>query len=294
MQPDDKFTRPEPALELEVDGRLLLFGGCYGNLQATEALLTEARRRGIGPERMLCTGDVVAYCAEPQATVDLLRETGCAVVQGNCEESLGADAEDCGCGFEEATLCDLLSQQWYSFCRSRVTDETKRWMAALPRRIAVRIGGRRLLAVHGGVEVINRFVFPATPADDKAAELAAAGGTDGVLGGHSGIPFMEIVDSKLWLNSGALGMPANDGTPRVWYALIETPGSGGTGSGLSIEIKALDYDHKTAAHRMAKAGLANGYAACLESGLWPSLDVLPPEDRAATGNPLAERNLLWS
>lgn len=277
---------PEPTLE--IDGRLLVFGGPYSNLQATEALLAEARRLGLGPERLLCTGDLVAYCAEPQATIDLVRETGCAVVQGNCEESLGADAEDCGCGFDEATLCSLLSQQWYSFSRERVSAEAKGWMAGLPTRIAVRLGGRRLLAIHGGVEVINRFIFPGSPPGDKAEELAAAG-ADGVLAGHSGIPFAELIGDRLWLNSGALGMPANDGTPRVWYALIEA-----TGAGLRIELKALDYDHAGAARRMAEEGLVNGYAACLENGLWPSLDVLTPDDRAATGLPLAERSLVWS
>ena len=209
--------------EFDVDGRLLVFGGPYSNLQATEALLAEARRLGLGPDRLLCTGDLVAYCAEPQATVDLIRETGCPVVQGNCEESLGADAEDCGCGFEEATLCDLLSQQWYSYSRGRVSDETKRWMAGLPRRLTVRIGGRRLLAIHGGVAQINRFIFPRSPAAEKATELDTAG-TDGILAGHSGIPFVEMVGDRLWLNSGALGMPANDGTPRVWYALLEASG----------------------------------------------------------------------
>ncbi|MDH3791615.1 MAG: metallophosphoesterase, partial [Rhodospirillales bacterium] len=53
------------------DEPVLVFGGPYGNLQATRALLDEAARRGIAPSRLLCTGDVVAYCADPQATVDL-------------------------------------------------------------------------------------------------------------------------------------------------------------------------------------------------------------------------------
>lgn len=276
-----------PETELEVDGRLLVFGGPYSNLQATEALLDEARRLGLGPERLLCTGDLVAYCAEPQATVDLIREAGCAVVQGNCEESLGADAEDCGCGFEEATLCDLLSQQWYSYSRGRVSDESKRWMAGLPRRLTVRVGGRRLLAIHGGVELINRFIFPHSPATEKAAELDTAE-ADGILAGHSGIPFAELIGDRLWLNSGALGMPANDGTPRVWYALLEAGGDG-----IRVSLKALDYDHATAEKRMREAGLTNGYAACLADGRWPSLDVLTPADRDATGTPLVERSLLW-
>ncbi|MHC5035572.1 MAG: metallophosphoesterase family protein, partial [Planctomycetota bacterium] len=84
----------------DFDEPVLVFGGPYSNLEATRALLAEAARRGLAPSRLLCTGDVVAYCADPQATVDLIRGAGIAVVMGNCEESLGSAAADCGCGFE--------------------------------------------------------------------------------------------------------------------------------------------------------------------------------------------------
>jgi len=55
---------------------VLIFGGCYGNLQATQALLAEAARRRIPPGRMICTGDVVAYRANPVETVALVRAAG--------------------------------------------------------------------------------------------------------------------------------------------------------------------------------------------------------------------------
>ena len=78
---------------------VLVFGGCYSNVQATQALLAEARRLGVPPRRMICTGDVIAYGANPRETLALIREAGIATVMGNCEESLAADAGDCGCGF---------------------------------------------------------------------------------------------------------------------------------------------------------------------------------------------------
>ncbi len=267
--------------------RLLVFGGPYSNRQATQALLAEAARLGIAPREMLCTGDLVAYCAEPQATVDLIRQAGIATIMGNCEESLALEAEDCGCGFEEGTLCDLLSAQWYSYSRQRLDPETKAWMGTLPRHLVVEIAGRRLLAIHGGVSQMNRMIFAASPREDISDELDAAG-LDGVIGGHSGIPFAALDRGRLWLNAGAIGMPANDGTPRVWFALL-----GAEGADLTVEIRALAYDHAGAAGKMRQEGLANGYAGCLETGLWPSLDVLPEAARAATGVPLAESRLVW-
>ena len=52
----------EATLDLgPIDGPLFCFGGPYSNLQATVAVLAEAKRRGFPPERIVCTGDVVAY-----------------------------------------------------------------------------------------------------------------------------------------------------------------------------------------------------------------------------------------
>jgi hypothetical protein len=41
--------------------RLLVFGGPYSNLEATEAILAEARRRAVRPVNIVCTGGLAAY-----------------------------------------------------------------------------------------------------------------------------------------------------------------------------------------------------------------------------------------
>jgi hypothetical protein len=74
-------------------------------------------------------------------------------------------------------------------------------------------------------------------------------------------------------------MPANDGTPDVWYGLI-TPSAGG---GLRFETRRLIYGHHAAAAALRRQGHANGYARTFVTGLWPSLDILPDVERAATG-----------
>ncbi|MDP6788729.1 MAG: metallophosphoesterase family protein [Rhodospirillales bacterium] len=270
-----------------LDGPVLVFGGPYGNLEATEVLLAEATSLGIGPSRILCTGDVVAYCADAQATVERIRGAGMAVVQGNCEESLGSDADDCGCGFEEGTACDTLSAQWYAYARQTLDADAKKWMADLPRRITFTMAGRRWAAIHGGVERVNRFLFASTAEADLADELDTAG-VEGIVAGHCGLPFTRHVGTRLWHNAGVIGLPANDGTPRVWYSLL-TPGT----KGITVEQRSLEYDHGAAARKMVKRGLPQGYANALHSGLWPSLDVLPAAERKATGRPLAARSVSW-
>ena len=91
-----------------LEGDLVFFGGPYSNLQATEALRDRVHSQHA-TAHVICTGDVVAYCAQPNQTVQLLREWEIPVVMGNCEEALAANAEDCGCGFEEGDgLCSIV------------------------------------------------------------------------------------------------------------------------------------------------------------------------------------------
>lgn len=270
-----------------IDGPVLVFGGPYGNREATEALFAEAARREIPPSRMICTGDVAAYCADPQACVDLLRAHDIATVMGNCEEQLAADAENCGCGFEEGTACEALSVAWYNYCRIALDRDAKIWMGRLPRRIGFTLGGRHFTVVHGGVSLINRFIFASAPAGELAAELDVAG-REAVIGGHCGIPFTRRLGDRLWHNAGAIGMPANDGTPRVWFSVLAP-----RAEGLLVATHPLDYDHTHAAERMRAEGLPVGYAESLSSGLWPSCDVLPPAERATRGRPIEPHTVLW-
>lgn len=272
---------------LRPEGPILVFGGPYSNLEATRALLAEAARLAIPPERIVCTGDVVAYGADPAATVALIRASVPNIVMGNCEESLAGGAADCGCGFAPGSACDRLSSAWFAHASRDIDGDTRAWMAALPRRIDVEIGPARLAVVHGGVESINRFVFASTAAAIKADELDRAG-VDGVIGGHCGLPFTQIVDGRLWHNAGAIGLPANDGTPRVWFSLVSP-----LGDGLTIEHRSLDCDHRSAAASMRRASLPEAYAAALESGLWPSCDVLGLEEIRARGVPLEEAAVHW-
>lgn len=275
-------------MTLAFTGPLLVFGGPYSNLQATRALRRVAEDLGIPADHVVCTGDVVAYCAHPVETVAEIRDWGCHVVMGNCEESLAEGAEDCGCGFEEGTACDLLSRQWFAHASARLGADDCRWMGALPRAIDATIAGHRLTFLHGGATEINRFVFASQPEEVFAGEMQGLA-ADIVIGGHCGLPFRKPVGDRLWLNAGVIGMPANDGTPDAHYMLV-TPEDG---AALKIEFHRLAYDHAAAAAAMRAEGLAEGYAAALSSGLWPSLDVLPAAEKQATGRRLDPQGGHW-
>jgi predicted phosphodiesterase len=263
---------------------LLVFGGPYSNLEATVAMQRRAEALGIPASNTICTGDVVAYCAAPEETARRIADWGCHVLQGNCEQQLAVGAEDCACNFEEGTECATLAKGWYPFANMRMSGEMRAWMGALPETLRFNYGGRSFRVVHGGTELVNRWVFQSTR--DVLAEEVALSDADIVIAGHSGLPFISRVGKHVWFNPGVIGMPANDGTPDVWYGLIRA-----VDGQLLLSTHRLTYDHHTAAAAMRRHGHANGYARTLVTGLWPSLDILPTAEREATDHRIRARTL---
>lgn len=263
---------------------LLVFGGPYSNLQATKALRQRADALGIPARNIICTGDVVAYCAAPEETARLIAEWGCHVIQGNCEQQLAVAAEDCACNFEEGTECAALANGWYPFANAQMSGEMRAWMAGLPEKLHFSYAGRSFRVVHGGTAIINRWVFQSER--DVLSEEVLLSGADITIAGHSGIPYVARVGRRVWFNPGVIGMPANDGTADVWYGLVSP-----ADDGLVLSTHRLAYDHHAAAAAMRRSGHANGYARTLVTGLWPSLDILPPAEREATGKRIRPRIL---
>jgi predicted phosphodiesterase len=264
---------------------LLVFGGPYSNLEATRALRERAEALAIPPRNVICTGDVVAYCAAPEQTAQLVADWGCHVIQGNCEQQLAAGAEDCACNFEDGTECAALAKGWYPFANGRMSPAMRAWMGDLPDTLRFTYTGRTFRVIHGGTDVVNRWVFPSER--DILTEEVALAGADVVIAGHSGIPSITRIGKRVWFNPGVIGMPANDGTADVWFGLVRALDDGS----VVLSTHRLAYDHHAAAAGMRRFGHANGYARTLVTGLWPSLDILPPAERDAAGRRIRARTM---
>lgn len=261
----------------ELSGPLLLFGGPYSNLPATHAIKAIAEQHAIPPEHCICTGDIVAYCAHTKETTDYIRQWGAHCLMGNCEESFANSADDCGCGFDTGTQCDVLSGQWFTYANQQLDPTQRQWFAELPRAIHFSLNGLRAVVIHGSVSSINQFVFESHDDAVFRRELALTD-ADIIIGGHCGIPFTKHIDDRIWHNAGAIGMPANDGTPRTWYSIMDIHNGKPR-----ITIHALHYHHEAAAIAMQQAGMNNGYASALLTGLWPSMDILPSAEKNKRG-----------
>lgn len=260
---------------------VLICGGAYGNLQALEALAELQHSLAIDDACVIHSGDAVAYCADTEASVQFMAARRWHAISGNVEEQIVLGGADCGCGYEQGSACDAASVRWYAHAVTTLSAGSRQWMAEFPAHLTFSMGGIAARVVHGSVRQTNRFMFDSLSDAEFDQELDEAG-VDLVIAGHAGIPFTRIIGNRCWHNSGALGMTANDGTSRVWASVLKPePG------GLSITHHAIEYDAQTAADRIRAEDLPAGYADGLETGLWPSLDVLPEPERATTGQALS-------
>lgn len=261
-------------------GPILVFGGVYSNLQALDAIQNLAFADGIPPENIICTGDIVAYCAQPQECIDLIKKWRIHCIAGNVEINLVNDVDDCGCNFEEDSRCDTFSRQWYPYLKSQLNQEDIDWLATIPPFISLAYADKKMAVLHGSFFNTSEFVFKSTDWEVKKKnfdDLKA----DVIIAGHCGIPFSDENDKKLWLNAGVIGMPANDGTPKVWYALLDDKNEE-----FSYKICQLDYDFETAAQLMEGKPLPQTYRETLKTGIWDNCEILPEEEASMQGRKL--------
>jgi hypothetical protein len=268
---------PDPT---EIEGpfsKIAALGGVYNNHLALAAALEDAQRRGC--EAIYCLGDLGGFGPSPEKVRPLLERGGVRTLQGNYEISLASGAEDCNCGYTDPRDNHFAALS-YRYTAERCSDEFKRWMGDLPARRRVRLGDRELLLVHGSPRRVNEFLFASTCGDPFLEVLLDRESADGLLCTHTGLPWSRTLPSgKHVVNVGALGRPANDGSPAVRYAVLEASDRHGAG----VELVPLAYDHESLADEMRAEHLPEEFVETILTGWWTTcLEILPAKERDAS------------
>lgn len=231
-----------------------------------------ADKRGISPSNIICTGDVVGYCAQPNECLSLIKKWGIHLIAGNVELQLANDEDACGCDFNAGSTCDTLSKNWYDYAKSSVKPVHLPFLKNLPEFITFTHNKTKYGVVHGSTTKTAEFIFKSSPWQVKQMSFDALS-CRRILAGHCGLPFVDENEGLVWLNPGVIGMPANNGSTKVWYATIDA----------NVHFHELTYDYKKAAHLMQSAALPVQYATTLKTGLWDNCDILPPEEANQQG-----------
>ena len=262
------------------NGKMVVFGGCYSNLQSLEAFYKIIQKENIPAANIIHTGDLIGYCASPVECTDLIEKWGIHCIKGNVEENILTGSDDCGCNYVEGGRCEMFSRSWFPYAKSQVTDQNRAFLEQMPDRIDFTYAGQKVSVIHGSTDYISEFVFESTPWKVKERSFAATD-ADVILSGHCGIPFADTQQGKTWLNAGVIGMPANDGTPYVWYLVLND--ELGT---LTYEFKRYEYDNFEANQLMMEHSLPWSYAETLMTGIWDNTEILPLYETKRQGEPL--------
>lgn len=253
--------------------RIALFGGIYSNHLALTAAIDDAHRRGA--EALYCLGDFGAFGPHPDRSLELLRDSNILCIQGNYDNSIGNELDDCQCGYTDPRD-NYFAQLSYDYTLRHTDPDHRRWMRTLPQELRLEFAGQRLLLCHGSPRKLNEFLWESTTSTQFLDWLAKEHNADVILATHTGIKWQRtLADNRQFINVGVLGRPENDGATNVWYTLLEHDGDQ-----LRVEFVPVHYDHATLAQQMRKEKLPDEFVTTIRHGWWTTcLEILPSKER---------------
>lgn len=256
---------------------LAVFGGIYNNYLALQAAIEDAKRAGA--DALYCLGDMGAFGPYPDRVFGPLRDHGVICIQGNYDNSIGNDLQDCQCGYTDPRD-NYFAKLSYDYTYANTSAENRRWLRDLPTEHRIEVDGLRILMCHGSPRKTNEFLWESTTSTQFLDKLADDYAADLILATHTGIHWQrEMSGGRRFVNVGVLGRPENDGRTVVWYAQIRTGGDAVAG-GIDIQFVPLEYDHLRLAQEMRDERLPQEFVATIETGWWTTcLEVLPSKER---------------
>lgn len=255
-------------------GRVALFGGVYSNHLALAAAVDDARSRGV--DAIYCLGDLGAFGPHPDRVFPLLRDHGIEVVKGNYDDSIARGLDDCQCGYTDPRD-NHYARLSYRYTFENTSEDNRAWMAGFPDEVRFRLGDLEVLACHGSPRQTNEFLWESTTPTHFLDKLCRDHGCDVIVGTHTGLHWSRSWDvGRAYVNVGALGRPANDGSTDVWYTIVEADGRE-----LETTFVPVSYDHEGLAREMREEELPEEFVETILTGWWTTcLEILPGKERA--------------
>lgn len=245
--------------------RYALISDIHANLPSLSAVLQNiADRKDV--DAVYHLGDLTGYGPWPNETVALLREQRIPGIAGNYDSTIATSYKHCGCRAENAHQ-EELSHITYDWTRSRVSEETRKYLASLPFRIDLRplgghVSGPTVTLVHGNQSLNTVYVTEDRPAaflEKMGRDLGSLAG-DVVCFGHTHKPWHRVVGGIHFINTGSVGRP-KDCDWRAGYVLL----SAGLAD-IKAEFVRVPYDIDRAVNAILESDLPSEFAEQLKAG----------------------------
>ncbi len=215
----------------------------HSNLEAFLSVLSEID--AIGPEAIICLGDIVGYGADPNACTDIIRERNIPSVMGNHDAAAS--------GVTETYNFNSAAREAALWTREELTKENRSFLATLPERIET----EHFMAVHGAISDPDKYILDYR---DAEPEFGLMGRHALCFFGHTHVPAQHKSPAgpeRRLVNPGSVGQP-RDGDPRAAYIIYDTESG--------IEFRRAEYDIPSAQKKIIENGLDKRLAERLSYG----------------------------
>ena len=226
--------------------RIGVIADIHSNLAALKAVLKDMPR----VDKIICAGDLVGYAAEPNEVVELAQRKKILSVLGDHDNSSSIG---------DVKRYDSIAAQAITWTFENLEEGNKKHLRNLPRKLDLKIGGGRILVVHGSPrDPLFDCVFPDI-SNHALLDLVKGVDADIVVLGHTHIPMKRVIHGKLIINPGSVGQP-RDRDPRASYMVLRINGD------MEVEHKKVDYEINETAEKIKSAGLPEELAVRLYFG----------------------------
>jgi predicted phosphodiesterase len=238
--------------------RIAILSDLHANLEATEAVLADARECDCA--QFVCLGDVVGYNANPHECVEIVQKLECPVVKGNHDEQASLE--------ESSRDFNPLAEMAINWTRQQLSGADKEWLHGLPFTRQV----RDFTIVHATLDTPERWDYVFNTLDARPSftyqhtticffghtHVAGAFVRDDDVRRVKADQLMIEPAKKYFINTGSVGQP-RDGDWRAAYCIYHVDKN-------CVEQRRVKYDVATAQEKIIKAGLPRQLAERLKVG----------------------------
>lgn len=226
--------------------KVALVSDLHANLAALKAVLKDMPK----VDQVVCAGDIVGYCAEPNEVIKLVNKKKIQAVLGDHDHAVVT---------KDLRRLNRMAAKAAEWTIKNITGQSLNHLKSTQERFEATLGGNRLLVVHGSPsDALRGQVLPEQPNQELVKAIGEVE-ADVIVVGHTHLPFKRMIFGKLLINPGSVGQP-RDRNPKASYAILDI------GKTIGVEFRRVEYSVESTAKVIKSNGLPEELAARLFFG----------------------------
>lgn len=233
--------------------RALVVSDLHSNAEALRAVLSRIRRKKF--DSIICLGDFVGYCAEPNQVLDTMR-----TIRGT-KLYVRGNHDRVAAGLEEGVGFNPPAREVALWTREHLSAPNRHFLEKLPIGPVHRDG---IMLCHGSPYNEDEYLFT----EHHAAQIFLEFDATFILYGHTHLPVVFSIDeervvagvlvhedatfrlergSRYLINPGSVGQP-RDRNPHASFAIFDS-------DRLTVQFFRVPYDYRKTQRSILRAGL---------------------------------------